>query len=109
MLGQEIELAGLPLVVEASIGIARAPEDGSDAETLLQHADVAMYVAKQAGSGVASYHKELDQYDAARLALVGDMRRALAGGELVLHYQPKTRPADRGGRRSRGAGSLEPS
>jgi diguanylate cyclase (GGDEF)-like protein len=89
VLGREVELAGLPLVVEASIGIARAPEDGRDAATLLQHADVAMYVAKQAGSGVASYHKELDQYDAARLALVGEMRRALAGSELVLHYQPK--------------------
>ena len=89
VLGQEIDLAGLPLVVEASIGIAQAPQDGSDAETLLQHADVAMYVAKEAGSGVASYHEELDQYDAARLALVGDMRRALTGNELVLHYQPK--------------------
>ena len=87
--GQEVELAGLPLVVEASIGVARAPQDGSDAETLLQHADVAMYVAKQAGSGVADYHTELDHYDAARLALVGDMRRALVGSELVLHYQPK--------------------
>ncbi len=89
VLGQEIELAGLPLVVEASIGIAQAPQDGSDAETLLQHADMAMYVAKEAGSGVASYHEELNHYDAARLALVGDMRRALAGHELVLHYQPK--------------------
>ena len=89
VLGGEVELAGLPLVVEASIGIAQAPQDGSDAETLLQHADVAMYVAKKGGSGVASYHKELDQYDAARLALVSDMRRALAGDELVLHYQPK--------------------
>ena len=89
VLGEESDLAGLPLVVEASIGIARAPQDGSDAATLLQHADVAMYVAKQAGSGVASYHKELDQYDAARLALVGDMRRAIDGNELVLHYQPK--------------------
>ena len=89
LFGREVELAGLPLVVEASIGVARAPEDGSDAETLLQHADVAMYVAKQAGSGVADYDKELDQYDAARLALVGDMGRALVGNELVLHYQPK--------------------
>jgi diguanylate cyclase (GGDEF)-like protein len=88
-LAQEVELAGLPLVVEASMGIALAPLDGRDAETLLQHADVAMYVAKQTGSGVAHYHKELDQYDAARLVLVGDMRRALAGDELVLHYQPK--------------------
>ncbi len=89
VLSREVDLAGLPLVVEASIGIAQAPEDGSDAETLLQHADVAMYVAKQTGSGVASYRKDLDQYDAARLALVGDMRRALAGNELVLHYQPQ--------------------
>jgi EAL domain-containing protein (putative c-di-GMP-specific phosphodiesterase class I) len=48
-----------------------------------------MYVAKATHAGIVRYDKSHDHYDAAKLALVGDLRRAIAGDELVLHYQPK--------------------
>jgi diguanylate cyclase (GGDEF)-like protein len=86
---REVEIRGLPLTAEASIGFAMAPEDGTDGETLLQHADVAMYVSKSSPIAVVRYDAAHDHYDAAKLALVSELRRAIAGGELVLHYQPK--------------------
>jgi diguanylate cyclase (GGDEF)-like protein len=86
---QEVEVSGLPLSAEASIGFAMAPEDGSDADTVLQHADVAMYVAKGGAPGVVRYDATQDHYDSTKLALVAELRRAIQGNELVLHYQPK--------------------
>ena len=83
------ELKGVTIETEASVGVAHHPEHGSDAETLLQRADVAMYMAKEARSGHAFYAPESDPYDPNRLALVGELRRAISDDELVLHYQPK--------------------
>ncbi len=82
-------LRGLALEVGASIGIAVHPEHGEDVDTLLQHADVAMYVAKETHAGTAVYDSEQDENDAARLALAGELRRAIEAEELVLHFQPK--------------------
>ena len=85
----EVEVSGLPLSVESSIGYVVAPDDGIDVDDLLQHADVAMYVAKAQHAGVVRYDAAHDHYDAANLGLIADLRRALDGDELVLHYQPK--------------------
>ncbi len=82
-------LEGVPLEVATSVGVATYPEHGEDVDELLQHADVAMYVAKDAHAGTAAYDVELDTNDAARLALAGELRRAIERGELVIHYQPK--------------------
>jgi diguanylate cyclase (GGDEF)-like protein len=82
-------LRGVPLEVATSVGVATFPEHGEDVDELLQHADVAMYVAKDAHAGTAVYDVELDTNDAARLALAGELRRAIERGELVIHYQPK--------------------
>jgi diguanylate cyclase (GGDEF)-like protein len=82
-------LKGLALDIEASVGIALYPEHGADADTLIQHADVAMYAAKEGHSHYEFYAIKHDQYSPARLALLGELRRALHEGELVLHYQPK--------------------
>ncbi len=79
----------LVLEVEASVGIALFPEHGSDVDTLLQHADVAMYRAKEAHAGIELYALEHDHYSPSRLALVGELRHAIANGELILYYQPK--------------------
>jgi diguanylate cyclase (GGDEF)-like protein/PAS domain S-box-containing protein len=78
----------LALDVEASIGIALFPEHGLDAETILRRADVAMYMAKQAGSGYALYASEHDQYSHRRLSLMGELRHAIERQQLFLHYQP---------------------
>ncbi len=82
-------LRGLTLEVEASIGIALFPDHGTDADTLLRHADVAMYLSKEAHSGAEVYSPERDVYSPDRLKLLGELRRAIEQNELVLHYQPK--------------------
>jgi diguanylate cyclase (GGDEF)-like protein len=86
---QPVEINGLPLAMEASAGFALAPEDGTDIGTLQQRADVAMYVAKRGHSGIARYRVEQDQYDAAKLSLIGELGAAIAEDQLLLHYQPK--------------------
>jgi len=84
-----VVLDGLPLEVDASVGVALFPDHGTDAESLLKHADVAMYAAKRARGGAALYAAGTDGNSADRLVLVAELRRALAEGELVLYYQPK--------------------
>jgi diguanylate cyclase (GGDEF)-like protein len=84
-----VELDGFLLELDASIGIARYPDDGADLDTLLRRADVAMYAAKGRHVGHVAYSSGIDEYDPARLALVADLRRGLEAEELVLHYQPK--------------------
>jgi diguanylate cyclase (GGDEF)-like protein/PAS domain S-box-containing protein len=79
---------GRNLLVGASIGVAICPEHGEDAQTLLRRADVAMYVAKRDGGGQAMYDPEQDRYSPGRLTLVGDLREALEGDGLLLHFQP---------------------
>ncbi len=88
-LSRSFEIDGLALEVGASVGIACFPVHGEDGETLLQRADIAMYVAKNAGTGAALYETEQDQHSVQRLALAGELRRAIESGELLLHYQPK--------------------
>ncbi len=83
------EVQGQPVVVGASIGIALFPEHGLEPEALLRRADVAMYVAKRSGEGFAFYEPCQDQNSPDRLTMIGDLRRAVDQGELVLHYQPK--------------------
>jgi diguanylate cyclase (GGDEF)-like protein len=90
----DVELDGLPLSIEASIGFVVAPEDGQDVDHLLQRADVAMYVAKAGHAGVVRYDAGQDHYDTANLELLAAFRRGVAAGELVLHYQPKEGVAD---------------
>ena len=92
--GQPVQVGGLPLAPEASVGFAMLPADGTTADVLLQRADIAMYVAKAGHSGPVRYDAAQDHFDADRLAVVGELRRALAEDELVLHYQPKVRLTD---------------
>ena len=95
VIDREVDLSGLPLSVQASVGFATAPDDGTDVDELLQHADVAMYIAKTQHAGVTRYDRSLDHYDAASLALVSELRRAIDAGQLVLHYQPQATLEDR--------------
>ena len=89
VLEEPIEIDGQPVDVGSSIGIAQCPVHGEEAGVLLQHADVAMYEAKQQKSGVAVYEPSYDKHRAEQLSLLSDLRRAIAARQLKLHYQPK--------------------
>lgn len=94
VIDHDVDVDGLRLSIEASVGFVVAPDDGSDVQELLQRADVAMYVAKVRQIGVLRYDPHDDHYDADNLGLIADLRRGIDAGELVLHYQPKTRVID---------------
>jgi diguanylate cyclase (GGDEF)-like protein len=78
-----------PLEVAGSVGVVLHPAHGGDAVTLLQRADVAMYAAKASPAAVQSWQPALDTGDPRRLALVGELRRAIERDELTVLYQPK--------------------
>src|ERR1700712_4297801 len=72
------------------MGLAGYPKHGTEFTALLQHADVAMYVAKKGNLGLAVYDPVLDEHSPTRLSLIGDLRSALLHPEqFELHYQPK--------------------
>ena len=96
-------VGGLTLDVGASIGIALFPEHGEDVDTLLRRADVAMYAAKESLTGYESYREDHNRYSPSRLALAGELRRAIEDRSLILHYQPK---AELGSGRIRGVEAL---
>jgi diguanylate cyclase (GGDEF)-like protein len=79
----------IPVAVEGSVGVALFPRDGDDAETLLRHAEVAMYTAKEWRVGVVSYSPAVDPHDPQQLSLVAELKGAAERGELVPHFQPK--------------------
>ena len=88
-LDEPLEISGQKIEIGASLGIAMFPEHGDDPTVLLREADAAMYLAKQTHGGYKVYSKELGQGADDRVALQGELRRAIANNELVLHYQPK--------------------
>jgi predicted signal transduction protein with EAL and GGDEF domain len=88
-MNEPVVVEGRHIRIGASVGIAAAPTDGTDAETLMKNADLALYRAKREGRG--TYHFFEAAMDAAlqeRLALEVELRAAFAAGELALVYQP---------------------
>jgi diguanylate cyclase (GGDEF)-like protein len=84
-----VTIGGIVLAVEASAGVSTAPGDATDPSSLLQHADVALYVAKRGHRGVALYDRAVDEHSPDRLRLLAELARGIDADELVLHYQPK--------------------
>jgi EAL domain-containing protein (putative c-di-GMP-specific phosphodiesterase class I) len=85
-----MEIAGATVQVGASVGIACFPSDGENVDTLMKHADVAMYEAKSAGKGSFCFFQDsMTSASVQRLQLESDLRRAISHGELQLFYQPK--------------------
>ena len=88
-LRRSFNLESITLHVDASIGIAIAPDHGHVADTLLQRADVAMYEAKRNHQAWEVYSSFRDRHTRDRLELMEDVRDAISRRELVLYYQPK--------------------
>ncbi len=88
-LRRSFHLDGMTLHVDASIGIALAPEHGIVADSLLQRADVAMYEAKRNRRSWEVYTPTNDTHTRDRLKLMEDVRDSIARREIVLYYQPK--------------------
>jgi diguanylate cyclase (GGDEF)-like protein len=91
VLASPIHVGGMDLRVGAVIGIAVYPEHGTDAVTLVQRADVAMYAAKRAPRGVLAYVPSMDAPSVRRFGLVSELRRTLEVGGLAVWYQPQVR------------------
>ena len=78
------------VTVSCSIGISKFPDNGNDTETLIKHADIAMYKAKQDGKNrYAIYSKDLEQMRRNEREIVTALQEALANNEFRLHYQPQ--------------------
>lgn len=85
-----LTIDGHELVLQPSIGIAIAPNDGKDVENLLKAASVAKHHAKQSdGAHIEFYHSNMGQQGEARLRLESDLRKAVESNALTLHYQPQ--------------------
>lgn len=86
---QPVRVGTHEIFINASIGIAIYPYDGEDIDTLLMHADTAMYKAKeQGGSSYQTYSKSMTTTALQRMTLENDLRRALERNEFEVHYQP---------------------
>ncbi|KTS35008.1 hypothetical protein NS228_14625 [Methylobacterium indicum] len=93
-IGRPVAVGDQSVEVGASIGIAIAPPHGTDEETILRRADLALYKAKAEGWNTArAFEPAMDAALAERRLLEGDLRHALARDELLLHYQPQVRSA----------------
>ncbi|MDQ2070697.1 EAL domain-containing protein [Natronospira bacteriovora] len=89
-LDRPVDVSGHELKLSVSIGIARYPDDGSDVATLIQHADTAMYQAKEAGrDNLKFFESRMNEEARERLYLESGIRRALDRREFILHYQPQ--------------------
>jgi diguanylate cyclase (GGDEF)-like protein/PAS domain S-box-containing protein len=89
-LRRPFDLKGHEATVTASIGIAVYPDDSTEADTLIQYADTAMYRAKEAGRDAFRFFTaEMNAQSLARLDLENALRRAIDNEEFVLHFQPK--------------------
>ncbi len=96
VLGKPIELSGQECRVTASIGIAMFPDDGTDEQSLMKHADIAMYHAKAEGkNAVRFFSHKIKTQAIGRLTIEAGLRHALERQEFCLHYQPKLDVATR--------------
>ncbi len=94
-LADPFALDELSLNVAASIGAARFPDDGADANALLRCADVAMYAAKETQAEYKLYAVDQNRHSVRRLSVLSDFRQGLEDGHLDVYYQPIMALTDR--------------
>ena len=83
------DYGAVSLQLETRIGVAVFPDDGERAADLLQRSDLALYRAQETGATVGTFVHGDDEVHRHRLAILGDLRRAIGADELELYYQPK--------------------
>jgi diguanylate cyclase (GGDEF)-like protein/PAS domain S-box-containing protein len=89
MLREPFVVEGIEIYVSASVGISLYPADAADAETLLKHADVAMYSVKDSGRDGYAHYQQSAETALEQISKAGRLRRSIESGRgLVLHYQP---------------------
>ena len=88
-LGGALDIEDLRIDIETNVGITVFPDQGGDAETLLQQAEVAMYVAKERRLGLTFYETSQNRHSIQRLGLMSDLRKAVENDSLELRFQPK--------------------
>jgi len=87
--GREVQISNKQFEVGASIGIACYPSDGTELDTLLKHADIAMFQAKKFRIGAEFYQKQLPEFSERQVLLRGQLSRAVELKQFILVYQPK--------------------
>jgi diguanylate cyclase (GGDEF)-like protein/PAS domain S-box-containing protein len=81
--------------ISASLGISIFPDNSDSIETLIKHADTAMYYAKQQGrNNYQFYSPKIDAYTTKKIQMEADLRKAIANNELMLYYQPQVNLID---------------
>ncbi|HEX5804808.1 MAG TPA: EAL domain-containing protein [Macromonas sp.] len=96
VVARPVSLMGSEYQVGASLGVALYPQDGRDPESLLKHADVAMYAAKSQGrNNFQFFTPDLNLVASERLTIEAALRGAIEQGTFMVHYQPKMNPQGR--------------
>jgi diguanylate cyclase (GGDEF)-like protein len=94
-MSRPFRVSGKEFDIGASIGISTYPIDGTDVETLIRQADIAMYRVKMEGKNNFCYYSpSMSQHSLERYAMESSLRHALERGEMELYYQPKIDLAD---------------
>ena len=88
-ISRPFKLLGRELYLSTSIGIAMYPSDGGNSGTLIKHADMAMFRAKERGNTFRFFENNMANEISRKLRLESDLRRALEHHEFLLHYQPQ--------------------
>ncbi len=89
LFAEPVAISGIRIELGARVGAGCYPEDGSDLDTLLRHASIALTQAKNENRRFAHYDEKIGERDLSDLGVLSELREALSNGELVVHYQPQ--------------------
>ncbi len=88
---EPFQIGQIPISLDVNIGISCFPDHGTTAKSLIQQAEVAMYLSRETHDGYQVYSFDQDRHSPFRIGLMGEMRSAIDRGEMFLAYQPKVR------------------
>lgn len=89
LFAEPVAISGIRIEIGTRVGASCFPEDGSDLDTVLRHASIALTQAKSENRRFAVYDERIGERDVADLGVLSELRTALSNGELLVHYQPQ--------------------